>query len=234
MTDKNPDQVTDAELDDMNPTKRAEAIEAMSKEERERRHGAALLQREAVQPHPGNVMHVYADGSSRVGTPPFPDESPDEEKARVARGDPAPTVRAQPVMGQKAEGPGVGLPVVGGANTLEGLKERVEQQLTSDVLSGKDPQTPNPTTDSNKPELAGETPNLENVVLSADPTAEELQAIAEQIVPTGEAVGELQPTDEQKQAAVEQVLRETKGPVVDEPEEAKTDAPAPAPAAKKR
>lgn len=153
-------------------------------------------------------VHTYADGSQRVGVPPFPKESPLEEQAEEKR-------RATPMtvpqgMKQSGEVPAAAAP---GAD-LDALKERAEEQLTSDVLSGKDPHTPNPTTASDKPQLAGETgvvtaDMLEGDALAApaEPTAEELATIASQIEPKGD----IEATDEQKTAAVAQVARETKG-----------------------
>ena len=159
-------------------------------------------------------VHTYADGSQRVGVPPFPKESPLEEVAEEKR-------RATPMtvpQGMKQSGE-VPATVAPGAD-LDALRERAEEQLTSDVLSGKDPHTPNPTTASDKPELAGETGVMTADMLegnapaaSAEPTAEELATIASQIEPKGD----IEATDEQKAAAVAQVARETKGAIAPAP-----------------
>lgn len=162
-------------------------------------------------------VHTYPDGSQRVGVPPFPDQSPLEDVAEEKR-------RATPMnvpqgMKQSGEVPAAAAP---GAD-LDALEARAREQLTADVLSGKDPLTPNPTTASDKPELAGETgvvtaDQLEDgtaAAAAAEPTAEELATIASQIEPKGD----IEATDEQKTAAVTQVARETKGAVA---------APAPA------
>lgn len=155
-------------------------------------------------------VHTYADGSQRVGTPPFPEKSPLEEQAEEKRK--ATPMNVPQGMAQSGVVPTAAAP---GAD-LDALKERAEEQLTSDVLSGKDPHTPNPTTASDKPELAGESgvvtaDQLEDgtVTAAAEPTPEELATIASQIEPKGD----IEATDEQKAAAVTQVARETKGAV---------------------
>jgi len=163
-------------------------------------------------------VHTYADGSQRVGVPPFPNESPLEEQAEEKR-------RSTPMVvpqGMKQSGE-VPAPVAPGAD-LDALRERAEEQLTSDVISGKDPHTPNPTTASDKPELAGETGVMTADMLeggapvaSAEPTAEELATIASQIEPKGN----IEATDEQKAAAVTQVARETKGAIAPAPTSSK-------------
>jgi hypothetical protein len=159
---------------------------------------------------PKSEVHTYADGSQRVGVPPFPEKSPIEEDAEEKR-------KATPMnvpAGMKQSGEPA--PAAPGGVDLDALEARATEQLTSDVLSGKDPHTPNPTTASDKPQLAGETgvvtaDQLESgaVTAAAEPTAEELATIAAQIEPKGE----LDATDEQKAAAVAQVARETKGVV---------------------
>lgn len=192
---------------------------AAMEEERERR-------RLAVQPGeempPVSEVHTYKDGSQVVGVPPFPDKSPlerDAEQKRThaaAHGGAGPGAVGMAIPhGMKTSGEAAPTPVP--TVTAEGFKKAVEQQLTSDVTSGKDPHTPNPTTSSDKPQLAG-TAGIPGAgtnpkqVLSADPSAEELQKIAGQIKPTGEAVKGA--TKEEIEAAATQVAREIKGPVV--------------------
>lgn len=137
-----------------------------------------------------NETHTYPDGSQRIGTAPFPKESPLEVQAAA-----------------KAE--------EDSRITGEALVARAEQQLTSDVMSGKDPETPNPTTDSAKPALANViTADQLETAMTAEPTADDIARIAKQIEPEGN----IDATAEQKEAAVVQVLRETKGlPVVKTP-----------------
>lgn len=166
---------------------------------------------------PKSEVHTYADGSQRVGVPPFPDQSPLEEQAEEKRlGRPMVVPQG---MKQSGEVPAAAAP---GAD-LDALAARATEQLTSDVMSGKDPHTPNPTTASDKPQLAGETgvvtaDQLEAgaVTAEAEPTAEELATIAAQIEPKGD----IEATDEQKTAAVAQVARETKGVVGTAPADA--------------
>jgi hypothetical protein len=157
---------------------------------------------------PRAEVHTYPDGSQRVGVPPFPKESPLEETAEDKR-------RVTPMtvpQGMKQSGD---VPAAAALGTdLDALRERAEEQLTSDVISGKDAHTPNPTTSSDKPQLAGESgvvtaDQLESGanLASAEPTAEELATIANQIEPKGN----IKATDEEKTAAVAQVARETKG-----------------------
>lgn len=183
----------------------------------DRAEGEAPAAADVAEGTGATEVHTYPDGSQVVGVPPFPDKSPLEQVADEKR-------RATPMivptgMKQSGEVPAAAAP----SADLDALKERAEEQLTSDVLSGKDPLTPNPTTASDKPELAGETgvvtaDQLEDgtvAAAAAEPTAEELATIASQIEPKGD----IEATDEQKAAAVTQVARETKGPVA---------APAPA------
>lgn len=160
----------------------------------------------------GSVVHTYPDGSQRVGAPPFPKLSPIEESqglgeetsprpmyvppGRATSGEPA------PVDGQ----PGL---------TADQLERKIEEQLKSDVASGKDPHTPNPTTDSAKPELAGSVPpEAVEEGVSTEVTVEELADIAKGIKVEGAS-------EEQKDAAVVQVAREVKGPVVADAKPAK-------------
>ncbi len=157
---------------------------------------------------PRTEVHTYPDGSQRVGVPPFPKESPLEEVAEEKR-----LQRPMAVPpGMKTSG---AAEPEAGPNAADVIRERAVEQLTADVMSGKEPETPNPTTSSDKPELAGESgvvtaDQLESglaPVASAEPTAEELQKIAEQIEPKGN----IEATDDEKAAAVAQVARETKG-----------------------
>lgn len=157
-------------------------------------------------------VHTYPDGSQRVGVPPFPEESPLEEEARLgAAADQGPGVRGMYIPpGMKTSG--ATPPPSGGNTTEEEFRAKAEQQLTSDLMSGKSPNVANPTTSSDKPELANATADTssQDVVMSADPTPEELEAIAASIEPKGN----IEATDEEKLAAVQQVARETMGPVV--------------------
>jgi len=165
---------------------------------------------EEAEATPRTEVHTYADGSQRVGVPPFPEKSPIEEEAEEKRK--ATPMHVPPGMKQSGEP----APTAPGGVDLDALKAKAEEQLTSDVMSGKDPHTPNPTTASDKPQLAGETgvvtaDQLEAgaVTAAAEPTAEKLATIAAQIEPKGD----IEATDDQKAAAVAQVARETKGVV---------------------
>lgn len=166
-------------------------------------------------------VHTYADGTQVVGVPPFPAKSPREQEAETKRG--IAPMHVPPGMPQS----GVPVADLGGAGiTQEEAEFAAQQQLTADVLSGKDPHTPNPTTSSDKPMLAG-TGNVITAgdvegTLSAEPTVDDLKAIAASIEPSGN----IDATDEQKEGAAVQVVRETKGAVV-------TEAPAKSSKAKK-
>jgi hypothetical protein len=148
-------------------------------------------------------VHTYSDGSQVVGSPPFPDKSPKEleviEKARIAAMTIPPGMKTS---GEPAPSPGAGI-------TEEEFKAKTEQQLRSDIEQGKDPHTINPTTSSDKPELAGTDGTVELGKQPEDITAEDLSRIASGIKPTGENV-----TEEQVEAAAAQVARETKGPLL--------------------
>ncbi|WP_156480906.1 hypothetical protein [Variovorax sp. PAMC 28711] len=176
--------------------------------------GLAALARagEDAQETPAkSEVHTYADGTQVVGAPPFPAKSPRELQADEARGM---SPMAVP-MGMKQSGENVSdIVAASSARTPEQVKFDAEQQLTADVLSGKDPHTPNPTTSSDKPILAG----TGNVITAGDvetpmnpePTAEDLARIAKAIEPNGD----IEATDEQKEGAAVQIVRETKGAVV--------------------
>jgi hypothetical protein len=126
-------------------------------------------------------------------------------------------------MKQSGERP----PVAPLGTTESEFKAKAEQQLAADVASGHDPHTVNPTSASDKPELANTdgTAGLEDPEKAPDlPTPEELAKIAADIKPTGN----FKATDEQKAAAVAQVARETLGPIYPDADE-KTE-----PAKKKR
>lgn len=185
-------------------------------EEQERR-------RLAVQPGedvpPVSEVHTYPDGSQVVGVPPFPDKSPLERDAELRRQHAAAhgigpaAVGMQIPHGMKTSGAPAPSPVPN--ITESGFKAKVQEQLESDLTSGKSPDTPNPTTSSDKPALAG-TARVEGAtakeVLSGEPSTADLQKIAAQIKPTGEAVKDA--TKEEIEAAVTQAAREIKGPVV--------------------
>ena len=158
---------------------------------------------------PGRTeVHTYADGTQVVGVPPFPAKSPKEQEAEEKRG-------IAPMFvppGMKQSGESVSDLNVAGI-TQEQAEWAAKQQLTADVLSGKDPHTPNPTTSSDKPMLAG----TGNVITAGDvestvfePTADDLARMAAAIEPSGD----VEATDEQKEGAAVQVVRETKGAVV--------------------
>lgn len=163
--------------------------------------------------HPDAVraeVHTYPDGSQRVGTPPFPEKSPLEDAADGVERVGVRPMNVPPGMaqsGERAPDPATG-------TTAEQFVGKVQQQLESDDASGKDPHTINPTTSSDKPQLAGTSvisaDMLEKSAQIADnPTAEDLEAIAKQIKPEGDF------SPEQVEAAVTQVARETKGPIPD-------------------
>lgn len=176
----------------------------LTPEQRAARLDEAKARFDSIEPAPRSELHTYPDGSQRVGTPPFPKLSPKEEvesKLERVGEPPAPpaVIPGLPTSGSPAPSPAGGL-------TVDELAAKAQQQLESDVQSGKSPETPNPTTDSRKPELAGTADEL-----AAEPTKEELEAIAKQIQPSAKGA-----SDDQAQAAVNQVLRETSGPIVDE------------------
>lgn len=147
------------------------------------------------------VVHTYADGSQRVGTPPFPKLSPLEEVG----GDGTPTARPGMHIPQGVKTTGAVAPAEATNVTEKQFRARVEQQVNADVLSGKSPDTPNPTTASDKPELAG----TANVVDGKDPAnPADLKALASGVKPSVDA------TQEEIEAAATQVARETGGLVV--------------------
>lgn len=160
---------------------------------------------------PGRTeVHTYDDGTQVVGVPPFPAKSPKEIAADEAR---AASLMHVPA-GMKQTGATTSDLVVTGM-TPERAKWMAEQQLASDYLSGKDPHTPNPTTSSDKPILAG-TGNVvtagdvetKAVVVPTDP--EEIARVAGAIEPKGD----FEASDEQKEGAAVQVVRESPGAVV--------------------
>lgn len=151
----------------------------------------------------GPTVFTYPDGSQRVGTAPFPKESPLEESAKAAN-EPAPGATPMYVpKGYKTEGEAA--PAESTALTADQFKAKVEQQVESDVAAGKDPNTPNSTTSSDKPELVGTVP-VEDGVEGLDPSdPKDLDKLAKGVKPDVKA------TDEQIRAAAVQVARETKG-----------------------
>lgn len=168
------------------------------------------MSEKTTDPQPNNTVHTYPDGTQVVGTPPFAKESPAQRVADVA---PAARPMAIP-PGTPTSGVDPATVGVSG-ETAEQLAERASQQLTSDVLSGKDPHTPNPTTASDKPQLAG----TGNVVRAdeIEITQRDLDKIASEIKPEGNVTA----TKEEKQAAAVQVARETKGVVAAKSSKAK-------------
>lgn len=167
---------------------------------------------------PGRTeVHTYADGSQRVGCAPFPEKSPLEEstqeKRQMANGMVIP-----PGMATSGERPP--LPDAGGLS-LEEFTDKAQQQLDSDLAAGKSPNVVNPTASSDKPELAGTDGHVAEAVDIGDNLgAADLDAIAAQIQPTGEAVDV---TDEEKAAAVAQAARETGGPILKDDKAAASD-----------
>lgn len=152
----------------------------------------------------GPTVKTYPDGSQRVGTPPFPTESPAEEAARL-KNEPAPGATPMYVpKGMKTDGEAA--PVSPSGLTAENFRAKIEQQVESDVTAGKDPNTPNPTTSSDKPELAGSVPVEGEGLDPADP--KDLEKLSKGVKPRVDA------TDEEIKAAAVQVARETKGTIV--------------------
>lgn len=147
-----------------------------------------------------NEVHTYPDGTQVVGTPPFPKESPKERSVTGADGEMPRPMHVPP--GRPTSGEAVSQ---AGPNSAEVFKERVEQQLQADVASGKEPGTPNPTTASDKPELAdvAHPDELDGGTLA--PLSED------DIAKAAKGVNVKGATEEQKEAAALQVARETKG-----------------------
>jgi hypothetical protein len=183
----------------------------------ERRRQLAATGLESV---PQSEFHTWPDGSSAVGVPPFPEESPKQRAARLAREHAVVHTDMIP-PGMKRSGEAV---VEGAAGeTQSSFVGRVEEQVQADVTSGKDPSTRNPTTSSDKPALANMVTVdtlAQKVILPADPTEEDLQKLVAQVNPDVAA------TEEEKIAATLQVMRETKGPIVADEPGAKKDEPA--------
>lgn len=150
------------------------------------------------------TVYTYPDGSQRVGRPPFPKLSPAEESARAGH-DAGPGAAPMKVPdGYKQMGEAAPEPT--GNVTTEQFAARVEQKLRSDVLSGKDPNTPNQTTASDKPELAGVV-NVDENIETVDPTDPKgLEKLTKGVHVKGA-------TEEQEKAAAVQIARETAGPV---------------------
>lgn len=167
----------------------------------------------AQDEQPGrSEAHTYPDGTQVVGVPPFPAKSPKEREAEEKRG----FTPMHVPMGMKQSGVVVSDLAVNGL-TPEQAEYAAQQQLTSDVLSGKDPHTPNPTTSSDKPILAGTgnvitAGDVEGVKAAPAATPEDLASIADKIEPNG--AKNLPATPEQKEGAAVQVVREAAGAVV--------------------
>lgn len=146
-------------------------------------------------------VHTYADGSQRVGSAPFPKESPLE----ASGGDGTPAAKPGMRIPDGIKTSGAAAPAEGTNVTTKEFKARVEQQLAADIASGKNPNTPNPTTASDKPELAG----VAAVVNGKDPSnPADLKSLASGVKVKG---GDKDMLD----AAATQVARETGGLVVD-------------------
>ena len=151
-----------------------------------------------------NTVHTYPDGTQVVGTPPFPARSPKDH---------APEEKAAPAAMHVPNGvptSGAPAPETAAVTSPEVFQAKVEQQLASDVASGKSPDTPNPTTASDKPVLGNivRADDLENAI-AAPQSEDDLKRIAEGVRVKGDY------SDEQKEAAVIQVARETAGPIPD-------------------
>ncbi len=199
-------------------SKKSEAEQAVGAEvERDnewRKSRTQDLQEAVTEERDGSTVHTYPDGSQVVGRPPFPDKSPLELAAEQRRNEGAkpPTPMfippGTPLSGEKP-------PVAGAGVTSEQLAAQAGQQLQSDVVSGKDPNTINPTTASDKPELAGTSgtivaSDLEQGLTLDDPKVRD--EIAAQIEPSGN----IEASEDEKNAAVAQVIRENKGTLVEE------------------
>jgi hypothetical protein len=157
---------------------------------------------------PKSEVHRYADGTEVVGVPPFPAKSPREQaedKLERVGAPPAPPMVVPPGMPTSGEA----APSSVNGSTVEDLKARAQNQLESDVQSGKAANIPNPTTASDKPQLAG-VGNLD-AANAVDLTPEEIEALARQIQPSAEGASDAQAKD-----AATQVIRETGGPIVDD------------------
>lgn len=186
---------------------REEADARLTPEEKEKLYQDALRARDALAPAPKSVVWRYADGSERVGTPPFPDLSPIEERESKLERVGAPAMVQTTYNGMEVQGPGANLPTSRPGVSIEEMAERAQNQLNADLVSGKPVNIPNPTTASDKPELAG-IGNLDAAEGTNDPTPEELAAIAAKIVPSAEGA-----TEQQAKDAAQQVVRETGGPI---------------------
>lgn len=156
---------------------------------------------------PRSEVHTYPDGSQRVGQPPWNPKSPLEETTELKRVEAAQGMaipQGMPTSGERPPSPQSGI-------TEEEFKAKAEQQLNSDLQSGKTPEVVNPTTASTKPELAGTDGHVgETDAIGDNLTAHDMQAIAASIQPDGD----LKATDEEKAAAVAQVEREVGVPMV--------------------
>lgn len=167
-----------------------------------------------------STVYTYADGSQRVGMPPFPELSPIEEeqasKRQMANGHTVAPMVVPP--GMRTEG--APAPVAGAGITEEEFTAKAQQQLQSDVASGKSPEVVNPTTASTKPQLAGTDGHVSEAMDLGDgglstqnaDASIDLDKIAADIKPEGD----FEATDEQKAAAVAQVAREVGVPVVED------------------
>lgn len=192
------------------------ALEADEQREREANEARAKALGEGEAP-PRAELHTWPDGSQAIGVPPFPEKSP-KERAEVVEED---AIVASAVVPAGMPRSGEAAPVVARGITESQFKAKAEQQLESDYISGHDPHTVNPTSASDKPELANTdgTAGLESPDdVIENPTPEELAKIAAAIEPQGNFT----PTDEQKAAAVAQVARETLGPIYPDEDTSKT------------
>ena len=181
----------------------------LTPEEREARLADAKAAYKAIDTSsvPRSEVHTYADGTQVVGVPPFPAKSPKEvaeSKLERVGAPPAPPMVVPYGMATSGEA----APAAANGTTVEDLKARAQNQLESDVQSGKAANIPNPTTASDKPQLAG-VGNLD-AANAVDLTPEEIEALARQIQPSAEGA-----SDEQAKDAATQVIRETGGPIVD-------------------
>jgi hypothetical protein len=81
---------------------------------------------------PRSEVHIYPDGSERVGQPPWPEKSPLEEITEQKRAEAAPGMaipQGMPTSGERPPAPQSGI-------TEEEFKAKAEQQLNSDLQIG--------------------------------------------------------------------------------------------------
>lgn len=149
--------------------------------------------------NPTSEVHTYPDGTQVVGVAPFPAKSPKEGAPVEVNA----AARMYVPPGVKTSGQA---DAVVADNSPEAFRAKVDQQLKSDIASGKSPDTPNPTTSSDKPQLANMVTANSLESINPEPTAEDLERMAKSIKADGA-------TDDEVEAAVIQVARETPGAI---------------------